>query len=166
MMKKTLILLLFVLVNLTQGFGQPSIKNQVESIDGKHYQSAQTELYCMNVKESKGFIIQPFVDCKYNICNVKLLKIFTFNLGLFTERCELLITFEDKTQLSVCSQNGFNCGGIAIFILCPYAMEKLSTVGVSKIKLKNGYNGKYYTKKIKEDKTYFIDLFESLIKPH
>ena len=165
-MKKSLSLLVILLCSITISFAQPTIKKLVESVDSKHYQIASRELSCFNEKQTKGFTLIPIIECKYNQCNVKTLTIVTYNLGLFTENSELLFTFEDKTQLSICSQNSFNCKGLAVFILCPYAIEKLSTVKVTKIKFKNGYNKKKISKKLKNENEFFIDLFNSIIKPH
>lgn len=165
-MKKSLNLLVILLCSITASFAQPTIKKLVESVDNKHYQLAARELICFNEKQTKGFTLIPIIESKYNQYSVKTLSIVTYNLGLFTQNCELLFTFEDKTQLSICSQNSFNCNGLAIFVLCPYAIEKLSSVKVTKIRFNNGYNRKKMSHRLKNEDEFFIYLFNSIIKPH
>ena len=121
------------------------------------HQLTGKELICMNKKNTKGFILLINIENQFRTCDNSIIQVGSINLGSCTEKSELILTFKDGTGLSICSQNRFNCSGLSTFILCPYALEKLSTVGVKKIKYKNRYSHRSYSKKM-EDPDFFIDL--------
>ena len=159
---KSLFLSLFVILS-------SSLSAQIEIISVKddmtnefiHYSSHL--FLSSNEGRTQGFTIDPVLNTQNNKLYVEGWIVKIYNIGNCNKENEIVILFDDGSNIIINSWNEFTCENIAYFELTLDQEVMLMTKRINKVRFTNGYTFQSYTGRPQRS-GYFFQLYDAIDK--
>lgn len=159
---KSLFLSLFVILST-------SLSAQIEIISVKDDMTGEVSHYSShlflssNEEHTQGFTIDPVLNTQNNKLYIEGWIVKIYGLGNCNKENEIVVLFDDGSNIIINSWNEFTCENVAYFDLTLEQELMLMTKRINKVRFTNGYKFNTYTGRPKRS-GYFLQLYDAIDK--